>query len=85
MPVAVSGSRRITPKNSLRVESGLMRVRYGDPIPTRDLTTDDLHALKQRVRDAIMGGFHPELQAEDSPGGHRAPAAISWSHDPSRG
>lgn len=77
VPVAVSGSRSITPKRSLRVESGRMRVRYGDPIPTRDLTFDDRHALKQRVRDAIMDGFDPELQAEDSPGGRPAPAAIS--------
>lgn len=68
VPVAVSGSRRITPKRSLRVESGRMRVRYGDPIPTRGLTTDDRHALKRQVRDAIMGGFDPVLQAEDSPG-----------------
>jgi len=77
LPASVSGSRHITPKDSLRVESGLMRVRVGDPIPTRDLTTDDRHALKQRVRDAIMAGFDPELQAEDSPGGRPASAAIT--------
>ena len=63
VPVAVSGSRRITPRSSLRVESGRMLVRYGEPIPTKDLTLDDRNALKQRVRQAMLDGFDPELQA----------------------
>ena len=63
VPVSVSGSRRITPRKSLRVESGTMRVRYGEPIPTKELTLEDRSALKERVREAILDGFDPEIQA----------------------
>lgn len=77
VPVSVSGSRLITSKNSLRVESGRMRVRFGEPIPTEGLTADDRHALKARVREAILAGFDPELQAPGTPGGRPARAAIS--------
>jgi 1-acyl-sn-glycerol-3-phosphate acyltransferase len=69
IPVSVSGSRRITPKRSLRVESGRILVRYGKPIPTRGLTTEDRGELKQRVREAILAGFDPELQGPAEPRG----------------
>lgn len=62
IPVTVSGSQRITPKRSLRVESGPVVIRYGEPIPTRGLGIDDRHELKKRVREAIFAGFDPELQ-----------------------
>jgi 1-acyl-sn-glycerol-3-phosphate acyltransferase len=62
VPIAISGSRRITPKRSLRIDSGLIRVRYGKPIPTEGLGADDSGALKQRVREAIAAGYDPELQ-----------------------
>jgi 1-acyl-sn-glycerol-3-phosphate acyltransferase len=62
IPVSVSGSWRITPKKSLRVESGRILVRYGKPIPTRDLTIEDRGYLKEQVRQAILAGFDLELQ-----------------------
>jgi 1-acyl-sn-glycerol-3-phosphate acyltransferase len=62
VPVTVSGSRRIAPKRSLRVESGLVRVRYGRPIPTEGMGPGDLAALKERVREAIAAGYDPDLQ-----------------------
>ena len=62
LPATVSGSRRITPPKSLRVESGPILVRYGKPIPTEGLATDDREQLKQEVRQAILAGFDPELQ-----------------------
>jgi 1-acyl-sn-glycerol-3-phosphate acyltransferase len=62
LPVTISGSRRLTPKGSLRVESGLVKVRYGKPVETRGLGVEDREALKQRVREAIVAGFDPELQ-----------------------
>lgn len=58
-PISVSGSRRITPKRSLRIESGRVRVRYGAPIATAELTRDDREALKEKVREAILAGFDP--------------------------
>jgi 1-acyl-sn-glycerol-3-phosphate acyltransferase len=63
VPISVSGSRSITPKKSLRIESGHIHVHYGTPIPTKGLTVDDRGALKSAVRAAILGGLDPELQA----------------------
>jgi 1-acyl-sn-glycerol-3-phosphate acyltransferase len=68
LPISVSGSRRITPKKSLRIESGRIRVHYGTPIPTKGLTLEDRSALKDAVRAAILGGLDPELQAPPSTG-----------------
>jgi 1-acyl-sn-glycerol-3-phosphate acyltransferase len=62
LPATISGSRRLTPKRSLRVESGRVKVRYGKPIETRGLGVDDREELKRQVREAIAAGFDPELQ-----------------------
>lgn len=64
LPITVSGSRHITPKRSLRIESGRIHIRYGAPIPTRGLGIDDRTRLKDAVRAAIERGFVPELQSE---------------------
>jgi 1-acyl-sn-glycerol-3-phosphate acyltransferase len=53
LPIAISGSRRITPKRSLRIESGRVRIHYGKPIPTQGMTVEDRNQLKDRVRAAI--------------------------------
>ncbi len=66
LPVTVSGSQQITPKGSLRVESGLVATRFGPPIPTEGLTTADRAALKDRVREAILAGFDSTLQNPNS-------------------
>jgi 1-acyl-sn-glycerol-3-phosphate acyltransferase len=62
VPVTVSGSRRITPKRSLRIESGLVKVVYGKPIETAGLRVEDREALKERVREAIAASYDRELQ-----------------------
>ena len=62
VPISVSGSRHITPKKSLRIESGRIHVHYGTPIPTKGLTLEDRGGLKDAVRAAILGGLDPELQ-----------------------
>jgi 1-acyl-sn-glycerol-3-phosphate acyltransferase len=62
VPIAVSGSRRISPKRSLRIHSGRVLVRYGEPIPTEGLGSDDRVLLKARVREAILKCYDPELQ-----------------------
>jgi 1-acyl-sn-glycerol-3-phosphate acyltransferase len=62
VPISVSGSRRITPKRSLRIESGRVRIRYGTPIPTRGLDLEQRGRLKEQVRLAICAGFDPMLQ-----------------------
>jgi 1-acyl-sn-glycerol-3-phosphate acyltransferase len=62
LPITVSGSHRITPKRSLRIESGRVHVRYGKPIPTEGLDPEARGRLKDEVRRAIRAGFDPELQ-----------------------
>lgn len=62
VPVSVSGSSRITPPHSLRIESGRIHVRYGEPIATAGLGVDDRKALKDQVRRAIEAGFDPALE-----------------------
>jgi len=78
VPISVSGSRRLTPKRSLKVRSGLLRVAIGRPIPTRDLGIEDRQALKDRVREALLAGFDPDLQPEPTDSG--AVAAQSGGH-----
>ncbi len=62
LPVSVSGSRRITPKRSLRIESGTILIRYGVPIPTSKFAEEDRELLKSEVRRAIFAGLDPTLQ-----------------------
>ncbi|HEY8122828.1 MAG TPA: lysophospholipid acyltransferase family protein [Myxococcota bacterium] len=63
IPVTVSGSRQLTPKRSLQVRSGTIKIVYGEPIPTAGLGARDREALKQRVAEAIQAGYDAELQA----------------------
>jgi len=62
IPVTVSGSTRITPKRSLRVESGEIKIVYGKPIPTGGMSADDRFALVDMVREAITAGYDPSYQ-----------------------
>jgi 1-acyl-sn-glycerol-3-phosphate acyltransferase len=77
LPITVSGSKRITPKGSLRIESGRVRILYGEPIPTAGLGLAARGELKDRVRRAIVAGFDPDLQG--------APPEPAWSGTPVRG
>jgi 1-acyl-sn-glycerol-3-phosphate acyltransferase len=63
IPVTVSGSAQLTPKRSLQVRSGTIKVVYGAPIPTSGLTAGDREELKERVAAAIRTGYDAELQA----------------------
>ena len=62
LPATVSGSHRITPNHSLRLESGVVKIAYGKPIPTEGMGTEGREALKEAVREAIEAGFDPTLQ-----------------------
>jgi len=77
LPITVSGTNQITPKGSLRIESGRVRILYGKPIPTSDLDLESRSRLKDDVRQAISAGFDPTLQRDE-------PEA-SWQSDPIRG
>jgi 1-acyl-sn-glycerol-3-phosphate acyltransferase len=80
VPVTVSGSRALTPKGSLRVESGTIRVVVGEPIPTAGLRPADRPALVARVRAAIQAGFDAGLEAGASPLA-AATAAVAVARD----
>jgi 1-acyl-sn-glycerol-3-phosphate acyltransferase len=62
IPVTVSGSRQLTPKRSLQVRSGTVKVVYGAPIATAGLTARDREDLKRRVASAIEAGYDADLQ-----------------------
>ena len=62
VPVTVSGSQRITPKGSLHVHAGTVRITFGKPIPTRGVTLEQRSELKRRVRAAIAAGYDVALQ-----------------------
>jgi 1-acyl-sn-glycerol-3-phosphate acyltransferase len=62
LPATISGTRVLTPKHSLRVESGTVKVVYGKPIPTAGLSIDDRGSLKEQVRQAIFQGFDWDYQ-----------------------
>jgi len=64
VPVTVSGTHRITPRGSLRIESGRVSIRYGKPVPTQGLEVENRNDLKKRVREAILAGYDPLLQPQ---------------------
>lgn len=66
LPVTVSGSRRITPKGTLNVQSGVVKTQFGVPIPTKNMTLAERDQLKMRVREAILEGFDPRYQTGDA-------------------
>lgn len=53
VPVAVVGSREIMAKGSLRVRSGEITLRIGEPIPTEGSTIRDRNRLLRESWDAI--------------------------------
>lgn len=55
VPIRVTGSEKITPKRSLRIESGTMHIRYGEPIETSAFPFEEREKLKDAVREAIGG------------------------------
>jgi len=64
LPVAISGTGHILPKNGLAVSPGHAIIRYGKPIETKGLTYDDRNTLLKRVETAmktmyIPGKIHP--------------------------
>ena len=64
LPATVSGSFDLIPKRSLKVRSGIIKVVYGQAVPTEGLAIADRHALKERVRKEIESGYDPVLQGD---------------------
>jgi len=61
VPVAIHNSAHVMPAHGyLSILGGRVVVEILDPIPTDDLTLGDRHALKERVRDALLRALRPE-------------------------
>ena len=53
IPLGVAGSDEITPKGSLRVEPGTIRLVFGPPVSTVGLDDSERNRLKREVRSRI--------------------------------
>jgi 1-acyl-sn-glycerol-3-phosphate acyltransferase len=57
VPIAITGSRKIMPKDRLTVTSGEIRIRIGYPIETKDYSLKDRKPLIEKVKENIMDNF----------------------------
>jgi len=57
IPIAISGSREIMPKERLIVRPGEIRIRIGQPIETQHWALRDWKLLMEKVRQAISREF----------------------------
>jgi 1-acyl-sn-glycerol-3-phosphate acyltransferase len=61
-PVAVVGTAAVLPKKSLRIESGVIEVRVGEPIETRGVALKDKDRIVRAVRDSIAALFGQNVE-----------------------
>ena len=59
VPVAIEGSGAVLPSATFRVRPGVIRVRFGEPLPTTGLRSNDRNALARRARAAVVDLLHP--------------------------
>ncbi|HUL30117.1 MAG TPA: lysophospholipid acyltransferase family protein, partial [Thermodesulfobacteriota bacterium] len=57
VPIAISGSREIMPKDSLIANPGEIRMRVDSPIEIRQYSLRDRESLMKAVRDTISKNF----------------------------
>ncbi len=57
VPLAITGSREIMPKERLTAVSGEIKIRVGHPIETVSYSMKDRKALMERVRESITNNF----------------------------
>lgn len=62
VPVAYHGGHQILPLGSLRARTGIVRVRFGEPIPTSGYSEENARDLATRVQ-AVVAGMYAELDA----------------------
>jgi len=61
VPVAIHNTAQVMPAHGyLTIRGGRVVVEILDPIPTAGLGLEDRHALKQRVREALLQALRPE-------------------------
>jgi 1-acyl-sn-glycerol-3-phosphate acyltransferase len=54
VPVAITNSRNIVPKGSLKINKGTIAMNIGTPISVKDYSKKDMDRLMARVREAIL-------------------------------
>jgi 1-acyl-sn-glycerol-3-phosphate acyltransferase len=57
VPIAISGSRDIMPKDKLTATSGEIRIRMDHPIKTENFSLKDRESLMKNVRETIAKNF----------------------------
>ena len=73
VPIGLHGSRAIMAKGSMRVRSGTVRVRFGEPLPVSGLTHADRDVLTVRARQAVELLREPAASATLAGEGDAAP------------
>ncbi len=58
VPIAISGSREIMPKERLTASPGEIRIRVGAPIDIQNYSMKDRNSLMKKVRESILESFH---------------------------
>jgi len=75
VPVAVEGGSRVLRRGGGRVHPGRVKLRFGEPIGTEELTSDDRGAVVEHVRNEIirmLAGIRADQHAGDSTTGDQA-------------
>jgi 1-acyl-sn-glycerol-3-phosphate acyltransferase len=71
LPVAVSGTARLWPKNRWHIRPGRVRVEVLRPIPTRERSLDERDEVLAQVRKELVDRYRPTwdgLPLEEQPG-----------------
>lgn len=65
VPVVIHGTRKIMPKNRLRITPGCVRLEIKEPIPTAGYTRKTKNDLLERVRRAMSESYEQGKQMVD--------------------
>jgi 1-acyl-sn-glycerol-3-phosphate acyltransferase len=79
IPISISGSYRILPKNSWMIHPGPILFSIGAPIYSRGADAQHRDLLMQEVREAIRAGLTPEEAGSESQAGAQTPSGLSQS------
>ena len=59
VPVSISGSAAVLPKNSFSIKPGIIDIAVGKPIPTKGISVKAVEPLMEQVRAAIQQQYRP--------------------------
>lgn len=54
VPIAIEGSGKVAPSDGFRVRPGLVRMKIGQPIDTKNRSIHERHQLIEEVREAML-------------------------------